>query len=67
MWIWITGLIVAYLALAVLVFALLSATRMGRSDLPAREIEPEAEPAAAETATTASGETAVEETIGVDT
>jgi hypothetical protein len=45
MWIWIIG-IVGYLAIMVLVFALCSAAKMGKSDLPDAEPQPDVEPIA---------------------
>ena len=54
MWIWIIG-IVGYLAIMVLAFALCSAAKMSRSDLPDAEPELDADPIAEpEVATTGS-------------
>jgi hypothetical protein len=44
MWIWITGILTAYIAILVLAFTLCSAAKMGRSDLPDLEPEPDADP-----------------------
>jgi hypothetical protein len=41
MWIWISGIAAAYIAILVLAFALCSAAKMGRSDLP--DVEPESD------------------------
>jgi len=57
MWIWITGIAAVYIALMVLTFALCSAAKMGKSDLPDAEpqldADPFAEPKVATTAATA--------------
>jgi hypothetical protein len=56
MWLWIIGILMAYLGTLVFIFALCNAAKMGRSDRPCTEsdVNPLGEPEAATTGGTAS-------------
>ena len=61
-WTWITGFVIFYVIMSVLTFALCSAAKMGRSDLPDVEPEPDAESLATNPSATTDGP--VPETVG---